>query len=724
MVLTTGILPVLRFYKNMSKKINFTLPNNLTLLILLTVAIAFFTSIYVASENTIYWWDFAGYNNAAENLANLFRESPERAINDFRDSLSLQKNYLVTLPSVLFIYLFGDSRLVYILSLNLIYFLPFSLLLGAIATKLISVNPRQVFWSTVGLTLLIPIAWSPTLRGYPDIGAALFLELAVLIYLQNTSLKHWWQMPVIGLLLGTSILFRRPFAYTAIAFIAAISCQVLIDFVPSLKIGKPDFKKMLDRGIKIGLIALTCFLIIFIFARGFIENSLAEDYKTLYAAWSLSLPDIFWRYLCFYGLGTWLIVALGFTVGTLTGLLVPNTTIFLAFFGGFSCIEWLIMLRYGNIHYSIYFTPFVVWGLAAFFWTLRYFPKGKKRAIALTIASVYLVINLILGLTSLGRFNNFSNPIFATNFAPLMRYDIDKVLRLTDFLSKLAPNRELVLIAANSNHFNANVIRNANRILNPDEAWRLFALSKPHIDSRDTYPLPELLKAEYVLIANPFQTVWLTDEQVLRPGEQDLIKVIHDAFTNNWLIAGDFAKLPEEFELDKGIVISLYRRIKPTSVATAVQTLTKMQEQIGERPGRQLDWLSLQQSPYITLNYDAVLKEGDGVFKLIADGSDRSKKPSTHFLYLGDLSSKAKIKGKLNILEEKCGTISLRLSMLDKDAFILDQITANYTPTSRGEMNFSLLGLNPAYLLLEVFNEEGENLTENCRWEIENLSVS
>ena len=716
----------------MFKKINFTLSNNATLLILLTVAIASLTSLYVASEHTIYWWDFIGYNNAADNLANLFRESPERAINDFIGSLSLQKNYLVTLPSVLFIYLFGDSRLAYILGLNLIYFLPFSLLLGAIATKLISINPRQVFWMTVGLTLLIPIAWSPTLRGYPDIGAALFLQLAVLIYLQNTQLKHWWQMPVIGLLLGTSILFRRPFAYGAIAFLAAISCQVLIEFLPSLKTGNLDVKKLLNRGIKIGLIALTCFLVILIFARGFIENSLTEDYKTLYAAWSLSLPDIFWRYLCFYGLGTWLIVALGFTLGTLTDLLVPNTAIFLAFFGGFTSIEWLIMLRYGNIHYSIFLTPFVVWGLAAFFWTLRYFPRGKKRKIALTAASVYLFINFIFGLTPIGKFNNFSNPIFATNFAPLIRSDYDEVLRLTDFLSKLAPNRELVFIAAASNHFNANVIRNANRILNPDEAWRLFALSKPHIDSRDTYPLPELLSAEYVVIARPFQKVLLSDEQVLRPGEQDLVKTIYDAFNDNWLIASDFAKLPEEFELDKGIVVSFYRRIKPTSTATAVQTLRKMEEQMGEIPGRQLDWMSLQQSPYITLNYDAVLKEGNGAFKLIADGGDRealrmqyrSKKPSTHFLYLGDVSPKVKVTGKFNILEEKCGTVNLRLSMLDKDAFILDQITANYTASSFSRMNFSLVGFKPAYLLLEVFNEEGENLSESCRWEIDNLSVS
>ena len=707
----------------MLKNFNMRLPSNGILLVLGVIAIATLTSIYVSSENTIYWWDFVGYNNAANNLANLFRESPQKAIDDFIGSLSQQKNYLITLPAVLFIYFFGNHRLAYILSLNLIYLLPFSLLLGAIATKLIPIHPRRVFWATVLLTLLTPIAWSPTLRGYPDTGASLFILLATFIYLQNIRLKHWWQVPAVGLCLGTSILLRRHFAYTAIAFLAAISIQAFIQFLPTFKTAKKsDFRNLLDIAIKIGLIALTCFIAILIFARGFIQNSLTEDYKTLYAAWSLSIPDILWRYLCFYGLATWLLVALGFAAGILNRLLISTTTTFLFLFASFSAIEWLVILRYGNIHYSLHFTPFLVLGLIGFFSAACDKLRGKRRKLLVAIAASYLAINLIFGLTPLGKFNNFIRPLFARNFSPLVRADNQEVLQLTDFISKLAPNRELVFIAAASNHFNANIVRNANRIINPDEAWKLFALSKPHIDSRDTYPLPELLQAEYVVIATPFQKVLLTDEQVLRPGEQDLVKSIYDAFVENWSISFDFEKLPEEFELDDGILVSIYRRIRPTSVATAVQTLKKMQQQIGERPGRQLDWMSFHQSPYITLNYAAVAKESDGIFKLRV--SSKSQKPSTHFLYLGNLSTEAKVTGKLKFIDRECKGISLRLSMLDEEAFILSQVSSFYAPGNSTELDFSLQGGNPSYLLLEMFDGESNEIGESCAWEIENLSVS
>ena len=133
----------------------------LFLLVLVTVAV---TSIYVSREHTFYWWDYAGYNTATVNTANLFRDSPDQAWRGVIESLSKEKNLLISLPLVPFILLFGESRLSYILSVSLMYVLPLRLLLGAISAKLIPVYPRRVFWSTVLLSLLIPMSWIPTLR--------------------------------------------------------------------------------------------------------------------------------------------------------------------------------------------------------------------------------------------------------------------------------------------------------------------------------------------------------------------------------------------------------------------------------------------------------------------------------------------------------------------------------------------------------------------------------
>ncbi|MDJ0519257.1 MAG: hypothetical protein QNJ74_24370 [Trichodesmium sp. MO_231.B1] len=711
------------FFKSLNTKFNSQSSFLINVILFLTVVLIIIsiTSIYISNEHTIYWWDFVGYQNAANNLTNLFQTSTQRAIDDILGSLSQQKNYLITLPLIPFLYIFGNQRIIYILSINLLYLLPFSLLVGAIAKKLIPVNSGWVFWSTVAIALLIPMSWSPSLRGYPDIGATLPILLAILFYLKNIRLNPWWQIPIIGFCLGISIVLRRHFAYSAIAFLVAVSCQTMINFLITFKSGKNSGKRLLESAIKISLISLTSFLTISIFAWGFIQSSLTENYRTLYAAWSLSIPDIFWRYACFYGLVTLLLIAIGFSVGVLRKLLIPSTTIFLLLFGIFSLAEWLILLRYGNIHYSLHLTPIVVLGLTSFIWITIHTFRGKTKLIILSITGIYLITNLIFGLTPLGKFNNSLRPLFASNFSPLIRSDYDEVLRLTKYLSNLAPNRELVYVAASSNHFNANIIRNTNRIINPENWSNLRAISKPHIDTRDTYPLPELLAAQYVVIAHPFQKVLLTDEQVLKPGQQDLVKFVYDAFSQNLPIAQDFQKLPEEFVLDGGATVSFYQRIRPTSIATAVQTLSAMQKQVPQRPGRQLDWMSLNQSPYITYNYSAVTQVSDDAYNLMTDPGDVTKQTSKYFLYLGELSSPVKIAGKLDFLHQECNGLSVRFSLLDEQGNFLDTTAKNYFPGVTSDLIFSLRGKNPVYLLLENLSIESDKLTDKCGWIINNL---
>ncbi|NEQ36817.1 MAG: hypothetical protein F6K40_11230 [Okeania sp. SIO3I5] len=735
------------FFNSLNTKFNSQSSFLINLILFLTVVLIIIsiTSIYVSNEHTIYWWDFVGYQNAANNLTNLFRASTQRAIDDILGSLSQQKNYLITLPLIPFLYIFGNHRIVYILSLNLVYLLPFSLLIGAIATKLIPIYPRWVFWSTVAIALLIPMSWSPSLRGYPDIGATLPILLGILFYLKNIRLTAWWQIPIIGICLGISIVLRRHFAYSAIAFLAAISCQVILDSLTNFKFAIPTVNPpksplergtfnssksplergtLLESGIKISLISLTSFLTISIFAWGFIQSSLTENYRTLYAAWSLSIPDIFWRYACFYGLITLLLVAIGFSVGILRKFLIPSTTIFLLLFGIFSLAEWLILLRYGNIHYSLHLTPIIVLGITSFIWITIYTFRGKTKLIILSITGIYLIINLIFGLTPIGKFNNPIRPIFASNFSSLIRSDYDEVLSLTKYLSNLAPNRELVYVAASSNQFNANIIRNSNRIINPENWSNLRAISKPHIDTRDTYPLPELLAAQYVVIATPFQKVLLTDEQVLKPGQQDLVKFVYDAFSQNLPIAQDFRKLPEEFVLDGGVTVSFYQRIRPTSIATAVQTLSAMQKEVPQRPGRQLDWMSLSQSPYITYNYSAVIQVSDDGYNLMTDPADVTKETSKYFLYLGDLSSSVKITGKLDFLHQECNGLSVRFSLLDEQGNLLDTTAKNYFPGVTSDLIFSLAGKSSVYLLLEILSIDSNKLTDKCGWIINDLVVN
>ncbi|MEG4454795.1 hypothetical protein [Microcoleus sp. N9_A1] len=704
----------------------------LFLVVLVTVAV---TSIYVSSEHTFYWWDYAGYNTATLNTANLYRDSPDQAWRGVIESLSKEKNLLISLPLVPFILLFGESRLSYILSVSLIYVLPFRLLLGAISAKLIPVYPRRVFWSTVLLSLLIPMSWIPTLRGYLDTGGCVFVALAILVYLQDVKLKSWWNIPLIGFLLAAAILLRRHFAYSAIAFFGAATLQAFIEFIVLIYRRKMAFSSSKDKdarvpflyrclfesGVKLGLIAATSLSILMLVAGDFTRSALTVDYRNLYVAWSLPVNDILTRYADFYGLGTWLLVLIGFSAGILTRMLVPAAAIFVSLFGVLSLIEWLLVLRYGYLHYTIHLTPIALLGLSTFFWTTWLTLKGKVRYFMLGAAGLYLVVNAAVGLIPL---KIDLSRLFVGNFPPLVRSDYGEVVKLVEFLRKLAPNEEPIYIVGASNNFNANILRQANRKLNPPEGWwKLNTIGRPQIDSRDTYPLPELLQSQYAVVAVPFQQVLPTDEQVLRSHEQDVVKVVYDAFTQNWEIARDFQLLPEQFKLENGVTVSVYRRMRPTDTGTAVRTLYAMQRQIVDRPGTQLDWISLHQSIYTSANY-SVSQESDNLYKIVTHPIKNSKKIDTSFLYLGSISAKVKVTGKLNLPNKQCPGVALRLTLWDKQGKLVNSAEMAYSQKSAIGLNLLVEGKNPIYLLLEVLSSSKQDLTNQCQLEINNLAVS
>jgi hypothetical protein len=704
----------------------------LFLVVLVTVAV---TSIYVSREHTFYWWDYAGYNTATVNTANLFRDSPDKAWRGVIESLSKEKNLLISLPLVPFILLLGESRLSYILSVSLIYVLPFRLLLGAISAKLIPVYSRRVFWSTVLLSLLIPMSWIPTLRGYLDTGGCVFVALAILVYLQDVKLESWWNIPLIGFLLAAAILWRRHFAYSAIAFFGAATLQVFMEFIVLIYRRKTALSSSKDKdvavpfayrylfefAVKLGLIAATSLTILMLVAGDFTRSALTVDYRNLYVAWSLPVNDILTRYADFYGLGTWLLVLIGFSAGILTRILVPGAAIFVSLFGVLSLIEWLLVLRYGYLHYTIHITPLALLGLSTFFWTTWLTLKGKVGYFMLGAAGLYLVLNAAVGLIPL---KIDLSRLFMANFPPLVRSDYDEVVKLVEFLRKLAPNEEPIYIVGASNNFNANILRQANRKLNPPEGWwKLNTIGRPQIDSRDTYPLPELLQSQYAVVAVPFQQVLPTDEQVLRSHEQDVVKVVYDAFTQNWEIARDFQLLPEQFKLENGVTLSVYRRMRPTDTATAVRTLDAMQRQIVDRPGTQLDWISLHQSIYTSANY-SVIQKSDNLYNLVTHPIKNSKKLDTSFLYLGSISDKAKVTGKLNLPNKQCPGIALRLTLWDKQGKLVDSAEMAYSQKSDLGLNLLVEGKNPINLLLEVLSSSKQDLTNQCQLEINNLAVS
>src|SRR5690554_464150 len=135
------------------------------------------TYVYLSHEDSFYYWDYASYHDMTAWKVIYFRNLSGDSVlsllyeivRDIWQSTAQDYSDLHTLPLVPIFLLFGSSRLVYILSMTILFILPFAFTIGSIATRLVPSQPRHaVFWSTTFLALLLPATWVPTLRGYPD----------------------------------------------------------------------------------------------------------------------------------------------------------------------------------------------------------------------------------------------------------------------------------------------------------------------------------------------------------------------------------------------------------------------------------------------------------------------------------------------------------------------------------------------------------------------------
>jgi hypothetical protein len=715
------------------------------LLLLLLLFAVTVTALYVSQERNFHWW--IDWYHRTTVVVDLLQHSPIAAWQQLRNSLAWERNQLFTLPLVPFLLIFGQSRLVYEIALTLVYLVPFSLVMGAIATQLIPQQSRPVFWSTAWLTLLVPVNWVPTFLGIPDTGGALFIALASWLYLQDTRLKQRWRVPIIGILLAIAVLLRRHFTYGVVAFLGALVLQVLLEFGQQLhKNAGFVWRNLVNWFVRLSLIALTVMTVLSIVAWEFTYTAMTRNYGSLYASWRLPLTDMVERYIYFYGWLTWAIVLLGFIAGMVTQTITIPIARFIALAGGIALLEWVVQLRYGNVFYSLHIAPLIVTGLTAFLWTVRLTVARKIRPFILGSFFFYCISNLLfglmplhpLGLTQLERFG------FALNMPPLVRPDYDEVTRLVDYLRQLAPSKvtakPIYVVGTQRLQLSSAGLRAAENILYGKEDSVLQVLAAPQFDSQDGYPLHPLLTAKYLVLPDTLLTypgqvtqVPVVEEWVL-PQEQDLVKVVFAAFTQNWEIARDFKRLPMQFSLADGVTVSIYERIRPTAIATAIRTFQHMQQEIGGRPGSQLNWLNLNPDHLQT----TIRQNQDGTYRLtvLADPLLSPAKPqlgaqtslqenSASFLYVGQRSTQAIVKGWLTLWDKTCISASVAISTYNPTGEKTSSTVLLQTSNDTIDFSYVLTSQTSEYLVLSLLRPANStDGTSYCTVDINKLLIS
>lgn len=687
----------------------------ISLVLVLTVSIA---TLFVCHERYFYVSDWAFYHHMANEVALAFWQSPLKGWQILSKSLHQTYNRLYTLPLLPFLMVFGESRLVYVLSLAVVYLLPLSLMLGAIAKRLIPNHSRAVFWSTVLLTLLLPASWAPTFRGYPDTGGALLMALAALLYIQDSSMKQLRRTVTIGFLLAMAISFRRHFSYDAIAFLGAIVVQHIATLIVNLRGSNPRrlWRDLIVQnayfGSRIGLIVSTIFITLLILSSSWVRTALTNDYKTLYAGYAQAVDVTVNYYRGFYG---WMILAfagIGFLAGALTKSSNRSGISFVALWGGFCIVEWLFVLRYLGDHYTLNITPKVIIGLAVFSWSIHHWASKKLKVVAATILSLLLFSNAVLGLTPVGNVGSAWRSLFSASHLPMVNANYDETARLVTFLRSVASRKEPIMVASASNlTLSIDAPMSAEEQLYGLKHTMLKLVMPPTVTSSGWYPLHELLRAQFMIVPDRF------DQDLV--GQQGVVKVLHDAFTDNWEIKQDFRLLPDNFSLG-GTATRVYQRVHPTSDATAVRTLYRMQQLIGTRPGGQQDWIELNASP----PESGIERVPGNVYKLSLSLSPQADVSRT-FVYLGSLGDRAKLTARLQRDASSCLETTVRASLVDKKGIPLEAAETTSQTIQALDLTLRLEAKQPRYLLLKVLGAPTlKPQAEPCKLSLNQLMVS
>ena len=720
---------------NPEKKSSKILFINIALLLIVILIILITASQYISREKTIYYWDYANYENRTKTIL----DYPQGSVKEFffavpkETWLSTGEDYsnIPSIPLLPVMLTFGDSRTVFILGMALLYMLPYAFVVGALAVKLIPAKSFAVFWSAVVLILLTPLTWAPTLRGYPDTGSAFLIALAILIYFQDLRLNNWWQPLLIGFCVGLSILFRRHFAYDGIAFFAALCLRTLISFIQnSHKSLNEAFYNLIKEGLRIGLAVIFMVITLILIGWPFVDRAIHTNFKQLYSAWELPVADVIWYYVTSFGWIAWILAFIGYVSGIYFRVLVRPYAIFIFLFGTTSMLLWFFYLKIVGIHYTLHITTVVLLGFFSLIWTMWERFKGPTKIFALSAIGIYLIYNAIVGLANVDILNNTPlqptriahnlipeikgtklSELFSANYPPLHRRDYGEIIRLVSYLRSIAAPDDPIYVASVTELFSKFHLENAEKKLYNSDL-RLNVLDVPNTTSRDYYPLERLLISNYMVLGIPAS------------GGIKVVNVIAEAFTKRWEISKDFVLLPKQFYLYNGHSLTqkvvIYKRINETSLKTALDTLNKMQDYIGVRPGGQLSWLNLNNRTGIY-----VKRNKDSTYDIEINSLKREQNPTLTFVYIDGLKNQAFISGKFYPESGDCNDISLSVSAIDSDGNVKSRTQTLQLIDVGPKFMPSLKTINSHYLLFDInVGDKKSRSANNCSLSIRNITVS
>lgn len=665
----------------MPARLGWTLAIHTVGVLLVIVGVLAVTVGYVSAEHTFYTWDFHAYSTRLETTYAQLIRSPLTALVQVYLSTSQEYNLIPTIPMLPLRAVLDGGRIAYEANIAALFIVPFVLAVGWIGSRAIPGPRTAIFWTSVLIALAIPYTWVSILRGFADLGAAAIVAIAIGLYVADPRLTRPWRPLAIGVLLAGAFLFRRPFAYDGIAFVAALGVTLLGRALSGARGDlRPALRTLAFDVSRLALVVLGGAVALLVIGHRLVGKLLIEDYGALYRSYVRDAADVLGWLGSGYG---WLIVGLagaGYVISRGPPILDRRLR-FVGLYGLILTTVWAGVVGQEDVHYAAHFVLPVAIGLAALVWALWRLRPSRVVTPALAMVALLLSVDLAAGLTPwLPGDGSIARTLLAAPNPPLVRADYDEMLRLIGDIRQAAGARKAVLVIGSTDGFSDDTVRIVDEVARGDEA-PLFVLNSPHVDSRDQYPLAVLIAADVVVAPEPLPLA-------LAPDQQGVQRVLHDLFRQGSAASNGFRTLPGRYAIDGGIDVRVLVRVRPTSLPEAEAALIAMRRYTPVVPRNQVPWVSVG-------GLEAPLAEvsGDRPPVIVAGRDSHGEWVANSLIYVGADESTT-IAGTVEFLDRTCAGIDLGLTSID--GVLPASVARSFNLTPDGPTTFSVANLGDA----------------------------
>lgn len=498
--------------------------------------------IYAKNSSTIYYWDNAGYWTVSRELSGLWRtEGTLRLLGVVFDSvLTLDYNYLIILPAIVFARLFGPSRYVFLAAIANFGYLPVCVLIWYLAKR----SAKHSLIAAAAVLLFTPMLFYAVLLGFVDVGGIIFVLAAMIITLGTERDGRADRMLIAGVLLAAAVLMRRWYAFCALAFV--------ISLIPGCVRKRSAYPL-------IAAVSGFAFTLLFFF-QTLVSTKLLADYRSLYVAYKLGLDKDFLLLFRYFGI----IPLLVFLAAGIYLLLRPKQRINSIFLLLWSALCFALFIRvqtHGQQHLLMYSPAFMGMLMLTYGELEASLRESKRVPAGLTAIAMSLTVSLspFLPRKQPGSLSELKKPAVLPSFSwsPPTRPDAMTVVELLRRLDEFGAEGKRVGLLASSFILNQDMLLNSEASLSlprVSDVSRSYLVYLPDVDQRDGWS-DALFGCDIIAVADPPQT---------HLGEENQAVVVLPA---RELLSGEgigkgFRRLDESFCLSGGVTVYIFEKTR------------------------------------------------------------------------------------------------------------------------------------------------------------------